>query len=665
MRRLLFLGTFLSVSFLSPACMARQNVPIKDWIRYPAFRNVTISPNGKYLAVSTAEKHHIYRYQLAILPTQSLLNGHPRIVAHYGLANFQTFAGIFWVNDRRIAAATAFRRGGFNRPYLTGKLFAIDVNGRHRKDLMGYSSGHYFLGLLSLLPKNKRAIIVQTQNGANWLDVYTGSTHSVGHGPNPRDQLWADHKGKARLAEGNNEMSGRPEFFYRPPGKLDWKNISGLFTNNHMAAASLMTGGPVMFTRNNNGMYYEAWADNPAQTMALYTYDFKTRQKKLLYANPDVDVGDLIYSFDRKSIVGAYIEPGKPEIIALNPKAPKIQLLAQLKQIFPNKQVDITSSTKTGDAAIVYTWGDKSGGTYYLYASKPKPGLTPLFNQTPWLKPGDISPTHPIKFKSRDGLTIHGYLTVPRGEKAKNLPMVVYVHGGPHGIRTDWGFNPDDFDSIAEQILANHGYAVLSLNFRGSGGYGFKFMQAGFRHWGSTMQNDLADGVAWAIKRGIADEHRICIFGASYGGYASLMSAERFPDLYQCAIGYDGLYDLALWESRDSDTARYAGGRLYQKTVLGYNKKQLKAFSPAFHADKLKIPVFLLQGGRDQRAPVPGYKEMVSAIRKHGTPLKTLFEENEGHGFYKPAHRIKAWNEILGFLNKYIGPGQEGKAGTP
>lgn len=662
MRHLSVLAIFLSALFLSPACMAQQNIPIKDWIRYPAFGHVTISPNGKYLAVATAEKNHIYSYQLAIISTDSLIKGHPRIVAHYGLSNYQTFANIFWVNDKRIAAATAGKRGGFNRPGRTGKLFAINVNGGQQKNLMGYSSGHYFLGLLSLLPENKRAIIVQTTTGANWLDVYTGSTHSVARSPVHHDRLVADHNGKVRLAAGNNGMSGKPEFFYRPPGKLDWKNISGIFTHNRMADASLMPGGPVMFTPDNKGMYYETWADNSAQTMGLYTYNFKTGRKKLLYNNPKVDIGGVIRSFDRKSIVGVYIEPGKPETLALNTKAPKIQLLAELEHMFPNKQVNIKNSTRTGNAAIVYTWGDNSGGTYYLYSSNPKPQLTPLFKQTPWLKSSDISPTHPIKFKSRDGLTIHGYLTVPRGMKAKNLPMVVYVHGGPHGIRTDWGFDPNDFDSIAEQILANHGYAVLSLNFRGSGGYGMKFMGAGFRHWGSTMQNDLADGVKWAIKQGFANPHRVCIFGASYGGYASLMSAERFPDLYQCAIGYDGLYDLALWESRDSDTARSAGGRLYQKTVLGHNKKQLKAFSPAFHADRLKIPVFLLQGGRDQRAPVGGYKEMVSAIKKHGTPLKTLFEENEGHGFYKPVHRIKAWKEILAFIDKYIGSGQRKEA---
>jgi dipeptidyl aminopeptidase/acylaminoacyl peptidase len=394
--------------------------------------------------------------------------------------------------------------------------------------------------------------------------------------------------------------------------------------------------------------------------LTSHFYNPATGKKKLLYANPKVDIRGVIESFDRKSLVGVKIEPGKPQIIALDTKAPRIQLLAGLRQALTGVQVNITSWTKDGTEAIVRTWSDTQPPIYYLYTAKPKPNLGILFQETPWIKSDDLSAMKPIHFKSRDGLTIHGYLVLPRGKKAKNLPMVVYVHGGPYGIRTNWGYNPTSFDSVAEQILANHGYAVLSLNYRGSGGYGLKFLTAGFRHWGDTMQNDLADGVNWAVKQGYADRDRVCILGASYGGYAALMNSERFPDQYKCAVGYDGCYDLQVHRSRTTDTARSAGGRLYLETVLGHNAKQLRAFSPADSADKLKIPVFLLHGGRDERCPVKGYDEMKAAIQKHGTPLKTLYESNEGHGFYKLDHREKAWKEMLAFIGKYIGSDAKG-----
>ncbi len=655
----LVLGSFLAVA--SPFEAYAKTVPVSDFIRHPAFQQVTISPDGKYLAVVSAIKKSD-KYQLAILPVHSVLDHEPKVTAHFGLTDYELFAGIFWVNDKRVLAATASKHGGFDRPDLNGDLYATNVHGGQQEQLMGSSKGLYFLGLLNRLPNNPRQVLVYGNQGDNnkaeafRLDVYTGKAFHVATSPAAEGGLWTDHNGDVRVATGVNTKTGWPELYYRNAGSMNWQDKSNLIGNKE-AAAALMTGGPIMFGPHNKTVYFEDWTHNAAETMGLYSYNVKTGKKTLLYANPKVDLDGVIESFNRRSLVGLTIEPGKPEIIALKPKSPRIQLLAELKRALPKDQVEIISWTKNGDDAIVRTSSDTEPPAYYLYAAKPKPNLTFLFNESPWIKPADLSPMTPISFKSRDGLTIHGYLTVPRGAKAKDLPMVVYVHGGPHGIRTDWGFDPEDFDSVAEQILANHGYAVLSLNYRGSGGYGLKFLEAGFRHWGSTMQNDLADGVKWAIRQGYANPRRVCIFGGSYGGYAALMSAERFPDMFRCAIGYDGVYDLLTQETRASDTSRQASGRLYLKTVLGTNAKQLKAFSPAFNADKLKIPVFLLHGGRDVRAPVKGYDEMVAAIHKNGTPLKTLFEKNEGHGFYKQDHREKAWKDILAFLGKYIGPG--------
>lgn len=672
---LLAASLFAVLPFTAPA----RTLPVKDFIRHPEFAKVIISPDGKYLAVVSAVENS-GKYQLVILTTRSVLSGHPHMTGHWGLTDYKIFADVFWVNDERIAAATATQVGGFDRPFLTGDLFAGNVNGSQRKVLMSFKTltsaltsakvVPAYLGLLSLLPKNPRAILVYgTQDFSNkpaayWLDVYTGAYHAVARSPLVGGGLKADHNGDVRLAWGTNSETGWPELYYRAAGSMKWQNETNLIGSKRTASAALAIGSPLMFTPDNKSVYFAYWADNSAETMGLYRYNFDTGKKTLVYANPTVDVGGGLFpdfkpfmkSFSRDDLVGLRIMPGKLETLALDAKSPRMELLAELSQTFPNAQVVITSSTRNGNEAVVKAWSDMEPGTYYLYSSKPKPSLTPLFRETPWIKSGDLSPMRPISYKSRDGLTIHGYLTLPRGAATKNLPMVVYVHGGPHGIRTDWGFDPIDFDSVATQILANHGYAVLAVNYRGSGGYGLKFMEAGFRHWGNTMQNDLADGVNWAVKQGIADPRRICIFGASYGGYAALMSAERFPDLYRCAIGYDGVYDLIVQETRASDTSRVASGRLYLATVLGHNTAQLKAFSPAFNADKLKIPVFLLHGGRDVRAPVKGYDEMVAAIKRNGTPLKTLYEPNEGHGFYQPAHREKAWNEILAFLGKYIGP---------
>lgn len=665
------LAACLSVLVMLPCPAQGKTVPVSDFIRHPAFRSVTISPDGKYLSVVSAVKN-TNKYQLAILPTRSVVKHKPRVTSHFSLTDHEIFAGVTWVNDTRLVAATATRYGGFDRPMLTGKLFAINADGGQQKELMGPNTGYYFWGVLDRLSNTSRAILVAGTQGrthrmtAYRLDLYPGNgtvrlgrrnnTRHIATSPVPYGGLWSDHNGDVRIATGASAKTGLPKIYYRAPGSMDWQNKSDLI-GARQAYAAVSNGGPIMFGPENKKVYVRAPANNAAETTGLYFYNPETGKKKLLYANPKVDIRGVIESFDRKSLVGVKIEPGKPQIIALDTKAPRIQLLVALRQALPGVQVNITSWTKDGSEAIVRTWSDTKPPTYYLYTAKPKPKLSILFRETPWIKPAALSPMKPIQFKSRDGLTIHGYLVLPRGKQAKDLPMVVYVHGGPHGIRTNWGYNPVDFDSVAEQILANHGYAVLSLNYRGSGGYGLKFLTAGFRHWGDTMQNDLADGVKWAVKQGYANPARVCIFGASYGGYAAIMSPERFPDLYKCAIGYDGCYDLQVNKTRASDTARSAPGRLYMETVLGSNAKQLKAFSPADNADKLKIPVFLLHGGRDVRCPVEGYDKMKAAIEKHGTPLKTLFEPNEGHGFYKIAHREKAWKEMLAFFGKYIGSG--------
>ncbi len=658
-----------------PLVSAGATLPVKDWVQFPRFRSVFISPSGKYLAVVSSPKNSD-TYQLVILKTHRVLEGHPKVSAHLNLREYEQFASIAWVNNNRLIASTARQLGGFDRPFLDGNLYAVGARGGQIKHLMGqYGGGNlgsrtsgtnemvFFDALLSRLPQEQNIVLVEGSTpgsdlaGAYVLDTVSGNFHRVVTG------LWgggmlADHRGTVRLMWGFNQRTGRPEITYRANASAAWKNVSDIVGANEK-------GGPIMFGPHNQKIYYFKETVTPKETLGLFTFNVKTWKTKLLYKNKTVDVGigafpdttPFIRSFNDKSLVGLRIMPGRIETLALDANAPRMQLLAGLQHTFAGKEVEITSHTRDGTEAIVKVWGDLTPASFYLYSSRPKPSVTLLFHATPWIKSDDLSPMHPITYRARDGMLIHGYLTVPRGVKAKNLPLVIYVHGGPHGIRYDWGFDAIDFDQVATEILANHGYAVLAPNYRGSGGYGFSFEYAGFRHWGSTMQNDLADAVNWAVSKGIANPRRICILGASYGGYAALMSAERFPDLFQCAVGYSGVYDLPMLETRKSIFDRDPTGRLSLRKFLGTNKKQLRAFSPAFHASRLKAAVLLLHGGRDDKAPPAGYEEMVSAIKKYGTPLQTLYYRNEGHGFYKPAHRRKAWNDILSFLYKHIGPG--------
>jgi dipeptidyl aminopeptidase/acylaminoacyl peptidase len=251
-----------------------------------------------------------------------------------------------------------------------------------------------------------------------------------------------------------------------------------------------------------------------------------------------------------------------------------------------------------------------------------------------------------IDVKARDGMTLHGYLTLPNGGADKHLPMVVLPHGGPFGIFDEWTFDDDS------QMLAAAGYAVLRLNYRGSGNYGRDYYKAGARQWGKTMQDDLTDATRWAIDQQIADPARICLYGASYGGYAALMGVAREPSLYACAVGYVGVYDLEKLHKDNTSHGRSI--KNWTNEWLG-DRDALAAVSPVNLANHIKSPVFLAAGGQDKRAPVEHTQKMEKALRDAGVPVESLYFKSEGHGFYTDEHQRECYTRLLAFLSKYLG----------
>ena len=251
-----------------------------------------------------------------------------------------------------------------------------------------------------------------------------------------------------------------------------------------------------------------------------------------------------------------------------------------------------------------------------------------------------------VLIQARDGETLHGVLTLPPGSDGKGLPMIVNPHGGPIGIRDDFAFNTET------QMLAHAGYAVLQVNFRGSGGYGRRFTQLGAKQWGLKMQDDLTDATKWAIAQGIAAPDRICLYGASYGAYASLMGVAKEPSLYRCAVGYVGVYDLDKVVREDSADSNF--GKQYTSQWIG-RSGQLAATSPNRLAAQVKVPVFLAAGGEDRIAPVEHTELMAAALRKAGVPVETLYFRNESHGFYALEHRREYYTKLLDFLARHLG----------
>jgi dipeptidyl aminopeptidase/acylaminoacyl peptidase len=323
-------------------------------------------------------------------------------------------------------------------------------------------------------------------------------------------------------------------------------------------------------------------------------------------------------------------------------------LLISLMQQFPGEDVDFINASRDGKKVLVKVQADVAPGRYYLYDTDAKK-LRFVAARASWIKPEQLADMQPITVTARDGLVLHGYLTRPAGrEDAKNLPLVVLVHGGPYGVRDTWGYDP------TVQMLASRGYAVLQVNFRGSGGYGQEFMQRGYREWGRKMQDDVTDATRWAIAEGIADAKRICIFGTSYGGYAALEGVVREPDLYQCAIGYVGVYDLRLMYTRgDIPQTDYGVG--YLNMVLGGNQDDLAARSPINHLDKIKARLMIVVGGQDERVPPVHGERLHAALEERGVEHEWLYQRTEGHGFYDEAHVADLYTRVIAFLDRNIG----------
>ena len=277
--------------------------------------------------------------------------------------------------------------------------------------------------------------------------------------------------------------------------------------------------------------------------------------------------------------------------------------------------------------------------------------LTKVADVAPWIKEDEMVPMNPITYTSRDGLTIEGYLTLPKGytmETAKNLPVVVNPHGGPWA-RDTWGYNPE------VQFLAERGYAVLQMNFRGSTGYGRKFTELGYKQWGQTMQDDITDGVKWLIDKGIADPKRIAIYGGSYGGYATLAGVTFTPDLYACAIDYVGISNLLTFMQTIPPYWKPLLDMMYE--MVGdpvKDKEMMEKYSPVFHVDKIKAPLFVAQGANDPRVNKAESDQMVEALKKRGIEVEYMVKDNEGHGFHNEENKFDFYRAMDKFLSNHL-----------
>lgn len=649
------------------AGVGAAEIPLENFAKHAQYNEVKISPSGEYLAVTAVvgDRTVLGLIRLADMQGKNLNAREGSQISEF-----------YWASLDRVIYTIGERVGGYDRPIANGELYAVKGDGTDAAILFGYRAGkvnftashikqaepEYALGsfiaplreqpnfaLISSYPLNGPGhsdSFIGAFPEAYKIDLRSGSKTLLTTSPLRRADFLADHAGVIRFAYGRDNDQMR-KVFYRASANAEWEQV----WDEGKDGEGLL---PIMFDRGNENVYVNCGRGGLG---GICRWDTKTRKLATLWTAKDSSEAVLLATFDGQDAFAIRTNQGRPSFVLLDKSAPEASLLVTLMKQFPGESVAFTSASLDGKKVVVWVYADADPGAYYLYEADKKK-VSKLFDRQPGFRPEQLASMEPFVLKARDGLDLHGFLTRPLGkESEKKLPTVVLVHGGPYGIYDEWGFDNE------VQMLASRGYAVLQVNYRGSGGYGLAFEKAGYREWGGKMQDDVTDATRWAIAQGVADPKRICIVGGSYGGYAALEGAVKEPDLYQCAIGDAGIYDLRLMHSR-GDTTQSSKGVNFQKLVLGEDEADLWNRSPIAHLDALKAKVMLVVGGEDKRVPPIHGNNLHNELLKRGVAHEWIYESNEGHGFYSEAHTRALYEKMLAFLDRSIGTGATTGAAT-
>jgi dipeptidyl aminopeptidase/acylaminoacyl peptidase len=498
--------------------------------------------------------------------------------------------------------------------------------------------------LMDDLPDDPHHILVQhNRRNPEVFDVYridlrTGAETLVARNPGDVVGWGSDHEGRVRTAmrtEGLNSI-----LLYRPDEQSAFKPI---ITTDYRTEVQ-----DVGWTADSARLY--AISNRSRDRKALVEIDpARPDAEQVLFEHPEVDVGGMGWSRARRRITEVDYVTARAERKILDPAMEPVY--ARLQALLPGMEVLLQSRNKAEDKFVVAAFNDRTQGARYIFDAR-SGTLSLLAEINPKVAAADMAPMQPIRYVSRDGLTIHGYLTLPLGRDPKNLPCIVNPHGGPWA-RDVWGYNPE------VQFLANRGYCVLQMNFRGSTGYGRSFWEASFGQWGLKMQDDVSDGVRWLVAQGIADPKRVGIYGGSYGGYTTLAGVAFTPDLYAAAVSYVGVSNLFTFMNTIPPYWRPILPKFHD--MVGHpekDKERLAATSPALHADRIKTPLFIAQGARDPRVNKAESDQMVAALRARGVDVPYMVKDNEGHGFANEENRYEFYEAMERFFAKYLQPGR-------
>ena len=609
--------------------MTRQ-IPLEDFFRNSERTGYQLSPDGSYISYMAPYKDRLNVFVRRVDETDEhairITNETERSVAGYMWADNQRLLYMKdTAGDENYQLYGVHRDGSDDRAYT-----AFDGVRTSLIDDLEEQQGVVMIGM------NKRNPEVFDPYR---LNIETGELTLLAENPGNIQGWMTDHDGRLRVAtaivDGVNT-----QILYRDTEDEPFRPV---LTTNFRDVVSFME-----FTPDNKEVY-AATNLHRDKTILVRMNPATCEELEVLYENERYDIASISYSRKRKKLLSVYCT-GHKEPVRHYFDAEEEQLRQRIKAHFPNQRYGIADTDKAEENYLIYVGGDRTRGSYWHYNALTDEAKK-IADLAPWIKSDEMNAMHPVCYTTRDGLQIEAYLTLPDGltpDTAKQLPVVVNPHGGPWA-RDCWGYSSE------VQFLSNRGYAVFQMNFRGSTGYGRHFLEASYKQWGLKMQDDITDGVKWLIEKGIANPNRIAIYGGSYGGYATLAGLTFTPDLYACGIDYVGVSNLFTFMQTIPPYWRPMLEMMYEQVGHPeHDADQLAATSPALHADKIKVPLFVAQGANDPRVNKAESDQMVEALRQRGVVVEYMVKDNEGHGFHNQENRFDFYRAMERFLKAHL-----------
>ena len=626
-----------------------ETIPAGDFAKDYSYIDAKLSPDGNKLAV--------------ILK----IEGSRRLIV-FNAANFKTVGGVnfgargevgdfFWVNDERLVLELWQRKPWLEEGENYGELFAVNYDGSGSELIYGYRAGEMQTGsrigkkkategwasIINMLEDDENNILIAStpmtddQGGlatVHKLNVKTGKLgRMLTRAPTPFAKFVAKANGELAFVVGLDDQQNKK--FYRFVDG-EWLELSNQVGNDFRPLALDDSGKQLFFIDDLN-----------EDKSGLYSLNLETGTRAKVYSDEIVDIGGVNFSSDGSSVYALRIDDGYPTYVMFNDSGEEANLFKSFLATFAGYKVSIRSRSADRKKSILYVSNDIDAGSFYMFDSD-KNNLQFLFANLSHLDANKMAQSTPVSFASFDEKTIHAYISYPMNmAKDQKVPLVTLVHGGPHGVRDYWTFDRES------QMLTAQGYAVLRVNYRGSGGYGSEYLRSGYRQWGNAIQKDIIAGTEWAIQQGKIDASKICIMGASFGGYSAVMAATLAPDLFSCVVANAGVYDLQMMHN-EGDIPDLLYGRSYLNRAIGSDIEELRKFSPVNNVSKLKADVFIAHGKKDRRVPFEHAEALKEALDEHNKEYEWFVKSTESHGFFDESNRKEYFENVAAFLNKHL-----------